>query len=331
MLPNGKSPGNDGLTGEIYKGFWNLLGQQLTDSLNFSLEHGELSNSQKQAIIRLIDKKDRDRRYIKNWRPISLINVDVKIASKALALRLEKVLPKVIDGDQCAYVKGRTMFDAVRTIDDVMEYTKLKQLPRIMIAFDLEKAFHSLSWFFLLKALKSFNFGESFIKWVSALYSNLSSCILNNGFSTQMFEVRRGVRQGALLSAYLFIIALELLLVKIRSDKDIKGITVENKEIKLAAFAHELTTFLQGVNSFERLSITLDRFGICSGLKLNAEKTEGLWLGSNYENDEPPHISIEKVNAPIKILGVNFTSDCRKKQELNFDAILTSLSKTLKG
>jgi len=66
-------------------------------------------------------------------------------------------------------------------------------------------------------------------------------------------------------------------------------------------------------------------------LKLSAEKTEALWLGSNYENDEPPHISIEKVNVPIKILGVYFTYDCRKKQQLNFDEILTSLSKTLKG
>ena len=76
-----KSPGNDGLTAEFYKTSWNLLGQQLTDSLNYSFEHGELSTSQKQAIIKLIDKKDRNRRYIKNWRPISLLNVDLKIAS----------------------------------------------------------------------------------------------------------------------------------------------------------------------------------------------------------------------------------------------------------
>ena len=52
---NSKAPGNDGLTGEFFQGFWNLLSQQLTDSLNFSFEHGELSNSQKQAVIRLID------------------------------------------------------------------------------------------------------------------------------------------------------------------------------------------------------------------------------------------------------------------------------------
>ena len=83
--------------------------------------------------------------------------------------------------------------------------------------------------------------------------------------------------------------------------------------MKLAAFAEDLTTFLQGVNSFESLSITLYRFEICSGLKLNAEKTEALWLASNYENDEPPHISIKKVNVPINILGAYFTYDCRQK------------------
>jgi len=103
---------------------------------------------------------------------------------------------------------------------------------------------------------------------------------------------------------------------------------VENREIKLTAFADDLTTFLQGVQSFERLSITLDRFGICSGLKLNTEKTEALWLGRNHYN--PSHINIEKINKPMKILGVYFTYDLRKRQELNFEEILKSLSKTLK-
>ena len=57
VLSNGKAPGNDGLTADFYKGFWDLLGHQLTDALNYSYQHGELSNSQKQAIIRSIDKR----------------------------------------------------------------------------------------------------------------------------------------------------------------------------------------------------------------------------------------------------------------------------------
>jgi len=85
--------------------------------------YGQLSNSQRQAIIRLIEKKDKDRRYIENWRPISLLNVDYKIGLKASTARLEKVLPEIIHENQCAYVKGRTIFDGVRSIYDVMEYT----------------------------------------------------------------------------------------------------------------------------------------------------------------------------------------------------------------
>ena len=135
----------------------------------------------------------------------------------SLALRLVKILPEIIQADQYAYIKGRTIFDAIPTIDDIMEYTKIQQLSGLMVAVDFEKAFDSLSWSFLFRALRSFNLGESFIRWVSVLYCNVCSCVLNNNFSSQLFDVRRGVRQGDPLSAYLFIIALEVLLVKIGS------------------------------------------------------------------------------------------------------------------
>ena len=117
LFESNKSPGNDGLTVEFYGGFWNILGNLMVDSLNYSYDYGELSNSQKEAIITLIEKKDKDKRDLSNWRPISLINVDVKIGSKAIAKRLEKVLPNIIHYNQCAYVKGRTIFDVVRTIE----------------------------------------------------------------------------------------------------------------------------------------------------------------------------------------------------------------------
>jgi len=68
-------------------------------------------------------KKERTK-DIKNWRLISLINVDAKIISKVLAKRLEKVLPNLIHPNQNAFVKGRSIFDAIRTIDDIIDYTK---------------------------------------------------------------------------------------------------------------------------------------------------------------------------------------------------------------
>ena len=81
---NCKSPGEDVLTAEFYRTFWNSVGHLLVDSLNHSYDQGELSNTQKQAIIKLIEKKRKDKRYICNWRPISLINVDAKIGSKVI-------------------------------------------------------------------------------------------------------------------------------------------------------------------------------------------------------------------------------------------------------
>ena len=144
IFSKNKTPGNDGLTIEFYLAFWPLIGKFLVDSINDSYEFGELSNSQKQAIMTLIEKKGKDKRMIKNWRPISLINVDAKIISKVLAKRLEKVLPSIIHSNQNAFVKGRSIFDAVRTSDDMVDYTKRNGLSGLLIAIDFEKAFDTL-------------------------------------------------------------------------------------------------------------------------------------------------------------------------------------------
>ena len=90
----------------------------LLKSLNYSHLVGELLTSQKQAVVTLIEKKGRDKRLVKNWRPISLMNVDVKIASKTLSFRLKKVISNLVNYDQTAYIKGRFIGESIRLIDD---------------------------------------------------------------------------------------------------------------------------------------------------------------------------------------------------------------------
>ena len=91
-MGNNKSPGNDGLSKEFYVCFFNEIHSYLLQALNMSFREGQLSSSQRQAVIVLIEKKDKDKCFLKNWRPISLINVDVKIASKAIALKSRRLL-----------------------------------------------------------------------------------------------------------------------------------------------------------------------------------------------------------------------------------------------
>ena len=335
LFESNKSPGNDGLTVEFYRAFWHVLGSVMVDSLNYSYDYGELSNSQKEAIITLIEKNDKDKRHLSNWRPISLINVDVKTGSKAIAKRLENVLPNIIHHNQCAYVKGRTIFDAVTTIEDVMEFSERYNIEGKMICIDFKKAFDTESRDFLFRTLSAFGFGPPFIQWIHTFYNNISSCILNNGFSTHLFAVERGVRQGDPLSAFLFIMVLEILCISIRNNKDIHGIVVDNEEIKLGLFADDLTGFLKNDFSVINFLKLIEDYGSCSGLEINHDKSEILLMGNRAyilqeSNVVPENIHNIKVKKCVKILGIHFAHAFQARLKLNVEELISSIQHKLR-
>ena len=254
-----------------------------------------------------------------------------KIGSKAIALRLQSVLPKVIHHNQHAYVKGRTISDAVRTIDDVLEYTERYRLNGKMIAVDFQKAFDSVNRQFLCKTLAAFNFGPSFIQWVRTFYQNISSCILNNGFSTGLFEIQRGVGQGDPLSPYLFIIVLEVLAISIRElNNNIQGIIVDGTELKLELFADDLTAFLKNDKSLKVFLKVVMEFGNCTGLTINFDKTEILVLGNSAVVPiQDRYIANIEIKEAVKILGVFFTYNRPLRQKLNFTEIIDAIKTKL--
>ena len=125
---------------EFYSRFWGLLGGDLVDTLNFSFREEALSDSQRQGILQLFFKKD-DPLLLKNWRPISLLNLNYKIASKALSNRLLKVLPLIINSDQTCSISGRSIFENLFLLRDTIDYVTLKQLSAVVISLGQEKAF----------------------------------------------------------------------------------------------------------------------------------------------------------------------------------------------
>ena len=180
-MNNNNSPGNDGLSKRTFLCFFEKLVDPLIQALNPSFVDGEMSNSQRQAVITLIEKKGKDKRYIQNWRPLSLINVDVKVASKCLALRLKKVINTLVDSHQTAYVPGRNIGESVRLVEDLLEHAEKEDLTGIMFSSDFEKVFDSIDHCFIFACLKKFGSGTQFIQWVKTLFKKAQSCVMNNG------------------------------------------------------------------------------------------------------------------------------------------------------
>lgn len=323
-FPLNKVPGNDGLPIEFYNTFWASVGKILLECFNAAFEKGEMSSSQRQAVITLIEKKDQDRCDLKNWRPISLLNVDAKIASKVIAERMKRLLPGLIHHNQSGYISGRSIGENIRSILDIMSYTRDKNLPGLLLFIDFEKAFDSLEWVFLNKCLELFGFGPDFIKWINTFYKNIKSCVINNGLCSQYFGVERGVRQGDPLSPYLFVIAVEILAIAVRNQENIHGIKICNSETKLLQFADDTTAILSDLDSARELFKLLNEFEKVSGLKLNVLKTEAMWIGSLQSCvDEPLGIQWKKC---IKFLGIFITYDVKLLVEKNFKQRLKKIS-----
>ena len=320
-MPNNKSPGTDGFPAEWYKFFYKDIAYYLINSFNFSFYQGKLSTDQRRGIIKLIPKKDKDPNFLKNWRPISLLNTDYKLATKCIASRLKNVLPNIINGDQTGFLKSRFIGENIRLALDTIDYLNFNNLPGLMFMIDFEKAFDKLEWKFVQKCFKFFNFGEDILNWLNTFYNDITSCVMNNGLASQFFNLECGVRQGCPLSPYIFIVCGELLNMSIRKEQKIKGINISDSTIKINSYADDTTLYLKDATSLRTALDILFKFEKVSGLKVNREKSEVLPLGSFRLR--PPNIDdtgIKYSQGPCRLLGITFRpiSNPNDLFELNF-------------
>ena len=154
-----KVPGCDGLSMECYLVCWPILGPKLLDMTQHGIETGHLSRSAKRDIISLTPKKDRDTRYIKKWRSLTLLNTDYKIFAKALALRIKPLLPKLIHKNQTGFISGRHISHNIRTVMDIIDIQDNEESPGIILSLDFEKAYDCVEIAALRCTFEYFNFG----------------------------------------------------------------------------------------------------------------------------------------------------------------------------
>lgn len=300
-----KAPGSDGLPMEFYVKFWDVLGEDLVCVLNSCYLDGCLSLSQRSGVISLSFKKG-DRLDIRNWRPISLLNVDYKLASRVIAGRLLKVIHLVVEKDQTCGVPGRFIGENVAFLRDVVDYATLSNVPVAILSLDQEKAFDRVEWSFMRQTLQSMGFGDSFVSWVDLFYNNVRSFVNVNGYLSQPFFLSRGVRQGCPLSPLLYVLVSEVLAVSIRANPRIVGLSLPGVPAPLPPISQYADDTSIIVISDDAIKATFETYSIYergSGSKLNLSKSKGLWLGSWNGRRDPP-VNLDWSSTKIKVLGV---------------------------
>ena len=328
-LQTGKSPGSDGLPVEFYSAFWDLLCDPLLSVLNDCFRVGSPCASQREALLRLIYKKD-DKRLAKNWRPISLLNCDYKLASKIITDRLKQVMPSIVHPDQTCSVINRSIFSNLHLIRDTLDMINKTDETGILVTLDQMKAFDRVDHDFLMRVLSKFGFGPSFCRWVSIFYSNVFSRIICNGkLSTPVF-LGRGVRQGCPLSPLLYVLTSEVLSNQIRKNPMIEGFLLPGTgglQFKVSQYADDATNFVKNERSLCHLLETVNKYERGSGARLNTSKSEAMWLGRWRANGASP-FGLQWVNK-LKILGVYFSNGLVSVDEDNWRCKLDKLKRTL--
>ena len=233
----------------------------------------------------------------------------------------------MIDRDQTGFQKNRFIGENITLLNSILSYTDIEKIEGLLLFIDFEKTFDTLEWSFIEKTLKYYNFGGSFILWIKLFYTDISSSIQNNGWSSDFFNLGRGVRQGCPLSPYLFILCAEILGAAVRRDKLIRGIQISDNECKISQY--DTTLILDGTkSSIERSFLLLKKVN----LKVNYEKNEALWIGSFKNRTDKLEINqnIKWSSRNVKALGVWFSISEKEAVMLNYQEKKEKISKILK-
>ena len=322
----------NGFTVNFFKTFWNKIGHFVVRAINYAFVNNTFSRNQKMGIITCIPKENKAKHFLKNWRPITLLNVVYKLASGSIANRMKGVLDILISKDQTGFVKNRYIGENTRLLYDIMKFTEDNNMPGLVMMIDFEKAFDTLSFTFIEKCLKLFNFGPMFRKWISLFLYNTETCVILNGFLSNFFKIERGCRQGDPISAYIFILCAEILAIKIKQNKDVKGIIIDGEEYKISQFADDTSLLLDGSEkSLNAVLKILHTFSEISGLKINFEKTKLIWIGSLKYSTRAIKTKwkLSWGDTQFKLLGLIFDVDLEKMIELNFNEKLKKVKNSL--
>ena len=290
--PRGKQPGCDGLQYEFYLAFWELLGPRMVAAFNHSFlsdaEEPVMSRTSRTGIITLIFKgDDKPQNDPDSYRPITLLNTDVKLVAKVLTLRMGWPLDGILDVTQTAFVPGRWIGDNVLYHLEELEYIEATQQSACILGLDFNKAYDRVHRGWLMQCMAALGIPAACCRWVQLLLQGSQAFITYNGHRSRVFQVPAGCAQGSPLSPLLYVISAQPLAARVRQlqvQGIIAPIPLPDGAPAPPMHMHADDTTLHTVHvdaAAQVVSLALEPYEQASGAKLNVGKSWGLTLGSH--------------------------------------------------
>ena len=334
---HGVAPGISGFSREFYQKFGDDLIGFIMKYIQFSEQTGILSDNQRIGVITLLPKGTKDKKSLKNWRPITLLSTLYKIISGVIGNRFKQFLPKIIALGQEGFVDGRYMGEVTRLLyDTIYDAYSTKGKTGIIMSIDFEKAFDSVSFSFMEKVIETAGFPKIMQTWVKILLKGFKSHINNAGNLLKLIELGRGARQGDPIASILFVLSIEILLIAIRNNQKIEPYVLERPVIgqaiktKVGAYADDVTIIMpRSEKSIKEVVSTLDKFETLAGLRVNKDKTQMLRIGKGATSDKIlcKDLGLKWVTR-LKVLGVNLSAAPHEMME-NLDEKISEIESLL--
>ncbi|XP_062080302.1 uncharacterized protein LOC133785056 [Humulus lupulus] len=202
-----------------------------------------------------------------------------------LCHRVTGILPKLVNQNQGAFIKDRSLAQNVLILQDLLKgYKRKYSSPRCLFKIDLSKAYDSIDWDFLEDLLKVLKFPDRFIRWIMICMRGASYCLMLNGRLHGNFQGGKGLRQGDPISLLLFVIVMEYLTRSLFQAAKGKGFKFHPlcKSLNLISlcFADDLLIVCKAnTSSIQIIQHTLEEFSAASGLLINKSKSRAYFGG----------------------------------------------------
>ena len=305
---NNKSPGLDGIPYEFYQVTWEIIGNDFVKVLQAQLVRLSLIESNRHGATRVASKVN-GVPDVSELRPITLLNCDYKILSKAFVGRLCPVLPEIIKSGQLCSVKEKNILFGVGNIISALDYIEAHKVAAYLLSLDMFKAYDRVLLEHLIKVMAAMKFPSVFVQWIQMLHDGATTCFLLD-FLTRPMKVLFSIRQGDPLSMIFYIIYIEPLLITIR--RKTQGLFMSSFSQKDEDYCDDLNFLSESEEDFVIIEDIFVKFdNISRAILSRSWKSKVMGLGPWQNRLEWPLPWLQP-KQELKILGFQITP-CYKK------------------